>query len=76
MYKNHRKNIPTGTQNDPKIDKKLIEKPWKSLKNTKKVVFWRVDFWWFFWVAKKSKKGGMAIIDEWVILALGSTGGL
>ena len=70
------KNNSTGTQNDPKIDKKSIGKSWKSLKWPKKVVFGRIDFLMIFWVAQKSKKGGMTIIDLSVLLALGSTGGL
>ena len=76
IQKNHQKNGPPGTQNGPKIDKMWVGKSPKSQKMGKKVVFWGIDFWSFFWVAKKSKKGGTPIIDLSVLLPLGSSGGL
>ena len=71
MPKNHWKNSPTGTQNESKIDKKWGGKPCKSRKIVKKRCFWKCGFLMIFWVAKKSKKEGMAIIDGWVLLAPG-----
>ena len=71
-----RKMTPGGSQNRPKILKKWSQNHQKSPKMTKKMIFWGVEFLMIFWVAKKSKKGGMTIIGEWVLLALGSTGGL
>ena len=71
-----RKMTPGGSQNRPKILKKWSQNRQKSPKMPKKLIFWGVEFSMIFWVAKKSKKGGMTIIGEWVLLALGSTGGL
>ena len=62
---------PTGTQNESKTDKKWRGKPCKSRKITKKRCFWKGGFLMIFWVAKKSKKGGITIIDGWVLLAPG-----
>ena len=71
-----RKMTPGGSQNRPKILKKWSQNRQKSPKMPKKLIFWGVEFSMIFWVAKKSKKGGITIIGEWVLLALGSTGGL
>ena len=62
---------PTGTQNESKTDKKWGGKPCKSRKIAKKRCFWKGGFLKIFWVAKKSKKGGITIIDGWVLLAPG-----
>ena len=71
-----RKITPGGPQNTPKILKKWLQNRQKSRKMPKKLIFWGVDFLMIFWMAKKSKKGGIPIMGEWVLLALGSTGGL
>ena len=62
---------PTGTQNESKTDKKWRGKPCKSRKIAKKRCFWKGGFLMIFWVAKKSKKGGITIIEGWVLLAPG-----
>ena len=58
-----RKMTPGGPQNTPKILKKRLQNRQKSRKMPKKLIFWGVDFLMIFWMAKKSKKGGMPIID-------------
>ena len=71
-----RKMTPGGPQNTPKILKKWSQNRQKSRKMPKTLNFSGVDFLMIFWMAKKSKKGGITIIGESVLLALGSTGGL
>ena len=68
MPKNHWRNSPNW---ESKTDKKWRGKPCKSRKIAKKRCFWKGGFLMIFWVAKKSKKGGMPIIGGWVLLAPG-----
>ena len=58
-----RKMTPGGPQNRSKIVKKRLLNRQKSPKMPKKSIFWGVDFLMIFWMAKKSEKGGMPIID-------------
>ena len=58
-----RKMTPGGPQNTSKILKKWSQNRQKSRKMPKKLIFRGVDFLMIFWMTKKSKKEGMAIID-------------
>ena len=69
--KKHRKMGPRGSQNWPKIAHNSPKIRQKSQKNPKKHENWRVDFWPFFRVAKKSKNEGITISGKSVLLAPG-----